>query len=471
MEALKNKLTRSNIKCMILCFIFGIALLLVEFKDWLPVGNKVDLNYLENVSELTTGRASMVVFYTPDYYMCYTEEDYDEKEIARDYLVPVGGEDADTWAYMGVELWGKKNDLAYENMEKIYDAEEEDDAFYDSLNYISVSGHVQEMDSDQKHYLSEFIDYLVYDLGYDRKEAETMFVPYVLMQNRVTFWDDHMALAIAFIFVGAGLLAGAFYYLFGLLFGNPLKPFIVYGRSHNGEDEAMIKGEYLLNNVTPQYNMRADDDMFIYQAGRELWVFDPRDMLWAYERMVKRKSGLITVGKYYYVVIRTKDGAAHQISVKPEQVQEYLRTLGTIVPDIILGYSDRLNREFNKNRQEMVNEILFRRAQRLGTASASTFEDTSYAGTVSTTEPVSAAGTVSTAEPASATGTASGFGNENAADSSFGYGYDMSSNDLSTVTENTTTVTENTTTAETAAEETKPKDDNPFSDFWKDYEK
>ncbi len=364
MEALKNSIKKRNIKLMIVTMLIGIAITLIMFKDWLPGGDVQNLDTLEDINELREGKATVTAFYVEDYYMYYTEGN-SEQEVERCFLMPVGGDDDGTWAYIGLHLWGKNNKKIYRNMETIYQAETIDESLADTLEYISLSGHVREMDSDNEYYLNEYIKSYSELYGVSEDEERQYYKYYIFEPNRITgAADTNYSFVFAifgFVFLGAG-----FYYLIQVLFGDPLKPVVKYGNAHGSVDRAMAKAEYLLNNQSPVNGMRGDDEMFMYYENKNLMVYDPKDMLWAYEHIVKRKSGLITVGKDYSVLIRLADGSQASIPCIQSNIGLYMNSLQKVCPDIILGYSDELKRMYTKDRYRMVAEINRRREERLG---------------------------------------------------------------------------------------------------------
>lgn len=378
MEALKNSIKKKNIKLMIVTLLIGIAITLIMFKDWLPGGNVLDLDTLEDISELREGKATVTAYYVEDYYMYYTEGSSDE-EVERCFLMPVGGEEDGTWAFIGLHLWGKNNKKMYRNMEIIYEAEEIDESLADSIEYIPLSGHIKEMDSDNEYYLNEYIDSYVELYGGTREEESQYYRFYVFEPNRITGAGDSNY-AVFFVIFGFVFLAAGFYYLIQVLFGDPLKPIVKYGNAHGSVDMAMAKAEFLLNNQAPSCGMRGDDEMFLYYENKNLMVYDPKDMLWAYEQVIKRKNGFVTVGKDYSVMIKLADGSQTAIPCTQTNIGQYLKSLQKICPDIIMGYSDELKRMYNKDRYRMVAEINRRREERLGRMASMNADASSAAG-------------------------------------------------------------------------------------------
>lgn len=373
MEGIKKAIRQGYVSTMIITLILGILITLIMFKDWLPIGEVQDLDYLMDINDLKPGRATITAYYTPDYYMAYTEGS-DDNEVERCYIIPVGGEDEGTWAYIGLHLWGNKNKTAYTNMNLILDSE--DDEWVDQVVPMRLSGRVKEMDSDNEYYRADYIDYYVNEAGESREELEALFGHYIFVPNRITGAGESAYIYVAVIF-GIVFLAIGIYYLFQLLFGDPLKLVNAYGKKHNGVEDAMAKADYLLNSQTPVCGMRGDDSMFLYYYNKRLLVFDPKDMLWAFEQVTKRKSGLITVGKDYSVVIKLADGSQEIIPCTAETVTNYLHAVQKVCPDIILGYSDELKRMYNKDRDRMVAEINRRKEERLyrSAMTASSYSD------------------------------------------------------------------------------------------------
>lgn len=157
LEALKAKYLYKARRNGIICLLLGIVICAIMFKDWLPIGNSLDLDYVSSESEIKEGRASITLVEILGTFM-YCTEGYktDEKDaIARDYIVLTGlglDDEADgDGIYVGVQLSGKDNKRAYNLMEELWNESEGVD--FDSLDIFRVNGHIRKMDIDEEDYI------------------------------------------------------------------------------------------------------------------------------------------------------------------------------------------------------------------------------------------------------------------------------------------------------------------------------
>lgn len=363
MEGLRRSIKNYNIRVMFITLGIGLIFTLIMFKDWLPIGNVQNLNELEDINQLTTGRATITAYLFEDKYMISYEGNENNVKDSY-YTIPLGTFSEDKGGYIGLHLWGKKMKTADKDWD-LYWEEEDEDAFYDLVEPIRLSGHIEEMDKDNEYYLNELLK--EYEEYYDesKEELEPLYKHYIFEPNRITGMGES-SYCIIFLIFGIVFLGMGIYYLIEVLFGDPLRPIVKYGVTHGGTERAMAKAEYLYNNQTPSFGMRGDDEMFMfYEKNKKLLVFDPKDMLWAYEQVIKRKSGLITVGKDYSVMIKLADGTQAAIACGQNTIKQYLHCLQSVCPDIILGYSDELKRMYSKDRYRMVAEVNRRREERM----------------------------------------------------------------------------------------------------------
>jgi len=373
MEELRKEIVKNKTKTAIITFVIGLVLTLIMFKDWLPIGTMQDLDTIESSKDIKEGRARMTVDYVWDYFMYYTEGSSD-KESIREYLVPVVSD----WSYIGVRLSGKKNDRAYSNMNIIFDWEDkyaeveagdaEWEELYKSLDTIVIEGHVRELNDDEIGYWNEYMDQITEYYNMSDAEMDEAFTPLILVPNRVSLYDSDETLAVILTIIALCCLAAGIVLLISALFENPFKELDKYGRKHGGVEAAKAKAEYLYNNKMTRYGLMADEEMFMYAGKNMLKVFDVKDILWAYKNVVTRKNGVVTVGKDYYMMLRFAGGGQFQIPGTEAVVDGMLGDISKVLPDIIIGYSEEINRIFARDRGKMIAEVERRRNERLGNA-------------------------------------------------------------------------------------------------------
>lgn len=370
LEALKAKYVFKARRNGIICLLLGIVICAIMFKDWLPIGNQLDLDYVTNASEIKEGRASITVGYVFDYFMYYTEGYKTEQTdaVARDYLVEIGlglsdeEYDGDA-AYVAVELAGNNNKRAYRLMEATWNDSE--NINWDRLDVFRVNGHIKKMDLDEESYLDEYIQEMADSFEIPYAEVKAYFPSYILMPNQVTGWGSSRYGAIFGVVIGVLLVVMGFGNLIQGLFGNPIKSIEEYGKKHNGVDAAKMKAESIFEKKMPSYGITGDDEMFIFDSGAKLFVEDSRDILWAYEHVVTQKTNFVTTGKTYSVKVRTASGKTIDMPCPQQNVNPILSTIHSICPDAIYGFTKEIERVYNKNRAQMINEVKLRREERL----------------------------------------------------------------------------------------------------------
>lgn len=370
LEALKAKYVFKARRNGIVCLLLGIVICAIMFKDWLPIGNSLDLDYVTAASDIQEGRASITVAYIYDYFMYYTEGYKTEPEdaVARDYMVETGlglsEEEYDGEAlYVGVELTGKNNKRAYDLMEATWD--DAADINWDRLDVFRVNGHIKRMDMDEASYLEEYVQEMAdaFEMPYD--ELKAYFPSYILIPNHITGWYEREYISIFGVVMGVLMVVMGFVNLIQGLFGNPIKSIEEYGKKHNGVEAAKMKAEAVFEKKMPSFGITGDDEMFLYDNGSKLFVEDSKDIIWAYEHIVTQKTNFVTTGHTYSIKVRTASGKTIDIPCIQENMHPILSTIHDICPDAVFGFSKEIERVYNKNRIEMINEVKLRREERL----------------------------------------------------------------------------------------------------------
>lgn len=369
LEALKAKYLYKARRNGIICLLLGIVICAIMFKDWLPIGNSLDLDYVSSESEIKEGRASITLVEILGTFM-YCTEGYktDEKDaIARDYIVLTGlglDDEADgDGIYVGVQLSGKDNKRAYNLMEELWNESEGVD--FDSLDIFRVNGHIRKMDIDEEDYLNETVQEMAeaFEIPYD--ELKAYFPSYILIPNHITGWYEREYISIFGVIMGVLMVVMGFGNLIQGLFGNPIKSIEEYGKKHNGVDAAKMKAEAVFEKKMPSFGITGDDEMFLYDNGSKLFVEDSKDIIWAYEHIVTQKTNFVTTGHTYSIKVRTASGKTIDIPCIQENMHPILSTIHDICPDAVFGFSKEIERVYNKNRIEMINEVKLRREERL----------------------------------------------------------------------------------------------------------
>ena len=369
MKQLEKKFRSRTVLLAVILLAIGLLITLVYFRDYLPIGEEQNLDEI-TVDQIHEGRARITVYYIYDYY-CYFTDEYG-KEVQRDYFVCMG---PDGDKYVGVELRGKKNDKAYQLMNDIYDAEAAGEELdYDKLGYFTVKGKIQKLSGDDLEYYEDYLKECAsyYKMSVD--ELHDIFAPYVLIASKAGARDEKTDYMV--VILGAILTISGICVLISGLFGNHMKDLKDYANRTGGEEAAYARLDRFVEQTPERYGMRINDDFFMVTNGMSLVFSETKDVIWIYPYIVTHKTYFVTTGKTYYVRLRFANGKMAQVQTKKENNEEVMNYLTRMIPDAIFGYSDDLERMYNKDRGRMIAEVTRRRDERLGNiGSAQTVEE------------------------------------------------------------------------------------------------
>ena len=144
-----------------------------------------------------------------------------------------------------------------------------------------------------------------------------------------------------------------------------------YANRTGGEEAAYARLDRFVEQTPERYGMRINDDFFMVTNGMSLVFSETKDVIWIYPYIVTHKTYFVTTGKTYYVRLRFANGKMAQVQTKKENNEEVMNYLTRMIPDAIFGYSDDLERMYNKDRGRMIAEVTRRRDERLGNIGAS----------------------------------------------------------------------------------------------------
>lgn len=361
MKELVGKYKRSNIIGAIVCLIIGLALSWFEFKDYLPFGEMQDLDTLP-ATEIHEGRGKITVSYILDYYS-YWQDNYG-REVMRDYYVAAG--DENNWAYMGCELRGKKNDRAYDMLEKIIDIETNGGDDYSSLDTFTVTGRVERITGENLKYHTEYTQELADYYGFTQEDIDELFVPYVIIQPQV---GDGEFMSYVLAIIGLVLIVAAFGMCGCAIFADPLKNIRAYAKSTGNEELTMSYIENFYAQTPDRYNCKVNDKYFMTTGKGKADFCETKNIIWFYKYVVTRKTNFVTVGHDYYVRIQQANGKMIQLMTRNEsEAGDAINYLMKYIPDAIVGYSDELSKMYSKDRGQMIAEVNRRREERMGSA-------------------------------------------------------------------------------------------------------
>lgn len=111
-------------------------------------------------------------------------------------------------------------------------------------------------------------------------------------------------------------------------------------------------------------NVKFTRNWLIHQQGLTFKAARLNDLVWMYKHVLKTKYyGVVTVGKTYSVYLWDRHGQCITVTAKEKSVDEMLGTIYQRAPWIIAGYDQQLEKEWKKNRAEVIASVDQRRAQ------------------------------------------------------------------------------------------------------------
>lgn len=343
MKKLKSKSLKAIIPLVILFLIIGVVFavvsipaMLTSFED--PI-NLDDVDFDGDIDGLyVTGTIYGI-------YDCYCEETENGRPIGREYII-----DADDYYYIGMCVDKKDFDKAEKLMEVSWDYLDGYVEYEELEKYqYEITGTITKIPSDSMKYYNEYIDWLEYT-----PEEEEMFLPYYIEVGKIDGYTPGGAIALVVIGVLFILLAVLFPVL--ALTGFYQKSIKKYIAASASPDMATEKVERFIRN-TPEINGLRYNTEFICGQNSATTVFGETSKLaWVYLHTVTHKRYFITVGKTHSLMLCFTDGTRHEVNMKNEaSAQQHMDRLSGQFPYVIYGYSQELDRMFNKDLAGFLN--------------------------------------------------------------------------------------------------------------------
>lgn len=111
-------------------------------------------------------------------------------------------------------------------------------------------------------------------------------------------------------------------------------------------------------------NIRLTRNWLVHQHGLTFNAARLNDVVWMYKHVLKTKYyGVVTVAKTYSVYLWDRHGKCITITAKEKEVDEMLQAIYQRAPWIIVGYDQQLEKQWKKNRDELVSVVDRQRTQ------------------------------------------------------------------------------------------------------------
>lgn len=349
-KALKRSNLLSNGFAAI-CFLAAtIILSAVCFKGLVSlVSPKANLDELQ-ADQIQEGMiVKSTVYFVMDYY-AYTTED--NKVTEKEYLIPVGEAE-----YMGLVVRGGKIKKLDANIDPTWEYLEGTIAAADKLVPVEVTGTIRPITGESLGFYKAYVK----DTGLTEEEQE-IFLPLELNTNYIGNWNKTTLIGLS-IFTFFIFVLGVIYLILALVGGTASKV-RAYCKSTGSEEYTMQKLEQFYANTEPFHKkLRVSDDYILFISGGSS-AFAPADkLIWMYQHVVKHTLYyVIPIGKTYTIRLNLSDGKMTQIPCKNRQECELLlEYLSQRLPHVLVGYTDELNRAYQKDREGLIRAVAHRR--------------------------------------------------------------------------------------------------------------
>ena len=283
--------------------------------------------------------AEVEVIYSGYAYTERTNESTNHSTITeREYIIPVG--DA---GYMGFAVDAEYIDTADALLDASYAMlTGESNTPGEPMN---VKGTIVPMPKDSLEFYHRVI-------GYDEltAEAQQLFLPLVL---KVGYVGD-MRYSIIWFYTASAAVAlfAAVWMLASALTGRYQKPIHAYCKASESPEATLEQLEAFYQSTEPVNEVRVGRWM-MFESGGKTEVVDAKRVIWAYLRTVQHRTNGIPTGKKYSVVVRTLGRAQHDIPMKKQETaREVLAEIQRVLPHVVLGYTDRLERLYIERLQD-----------------------------------------------------------------------------------------------------------------------
>lgn len=338
MDFLKKRKRKSVLQgCLLALIPLMLALLMMAGAEvqWLLQSPR----YLYEVPEEELEGAYVTVE-VPFLYGAYAyEEEYENnrptgRTVSMEYMI-----DANEVSYCGMYVSGS-------NLKKAEALMEESEAYMDGeltdipQNSFTVTGVMKPMSGESLRFYKEALDYDAMTA-----EEQALFLTLYLDTEAGVNWG-----LLAF---GVIALVIAVWVIVYAALGKYQKQLAEKANAlSGGNPEYILEQVKAIRETTPVCKgVWIGTNLVYLEQGMRQYLYEKREICWAYPQTTRQKIyGLITIGKYHSLVLRTMDGKNFAFRMSEEKTREGVQTLGKLLPACVLGYSKELETIYNQNR-------------------------------------------------------------------------------------------------------------------------
>lgn len=345
-EELKKKILKTSLFWSIILIIAGLGLAGWNAPDaFYAATGYVDLNTLAP-NDL---KGQLVDIELTENFGCYLEEtSYNTKTHVTKttdlyYIILLASdENPDNWQFMTIKVpvrYQSQMDSMTENT-------------YNELlsDPVSFSGKLKKLDEEEYGYFKEFFT----EIGMTEAEFAESTIPYYF--NAFASKTSMNIMYIALFSIGAVLLIFGIFRIAKVVGGGSLKK-LRKDIAASGYSESMVESDYRnAKSFDRGGTLKVGRLMTYYINGSDARAIPNSKIMWAYQNTVTHRTNGVKTGTTYNVMIYDEfTPKGHEFTVANESIaQDMLSLINTMLPWVVVGYSDELKKLYNKDRSQFL---------------------------------------------------------------------------------------------------------------------
>lgn len=343
MKSLKMQSLKSVLILIIMFWFFaGFLAYIAAPSITTYIKGPVDLEEVDFSSDIDGLYVSGTIYGIYDWYC---EEEKNGKTVAREYLI-----DADDYYYIALRAESSSMTAADKlmNASQAYLNGEDDGTLLETAQY-TVQGVIKDIPYDSLRYYKDYVGW------YGMDEAErSMFLEYYIDVNSLGTYSITETILMVVLVIGCFLVGCIF--LIGALTGRYQKSITNYIKKSSNPELARDKVENFLQNTPENGEFRYNREFICNNYGGNTAFGETAKLAWVYKETTNHKRGLITMYQTHSLVLGFADGTKQTAAVRSaESADMHILNLQELCPQIIIGYSDDLNKMFCKDINGFLN--------------------------------------------------------------------------------------------------------------------
>ncbi len=215
---------------------------------------------------------------------------------------------------------------------------------------VSFSGKLKKLDEEEYGYFKEFFT----EIGMTEAEFAESTIPYYF--NAFASKTSMNIMYIALFSIGAVLLIFGIFRIAKVVGGGSLKK-LRKDIAASGYSESMVESDYRnAKSFDKGGTLKVGRLMTYYINGSDARAIPNSKIMWAYQNTVTHRTNGVKTGTTYNVMIYDEfTPKGHEFTVANESIaQDMLSLINTMLPWVVVGYSDELKKLYNKDRSQFL---------------------------------------------------------------------------------------------------------------------